>query len=157
MLVQHVHVAFPVMAEMIDDMERTGEMPPLCEGSFNGYLHTPAELREEIRESTLAVESLVGVEGIAFALSDLDDRMNDPEERALLLGGLRAVESVPDLLGLGPHLLASTRKSSGMEAHARPPSSFAHGRRAVRFRCCEAGDYHHRRFRVDQHSRRGLR
>jgi hypothetical protein len=48
--------------------------------------------------------------GVVFALSDLHERMDDPRERALLLDVLRAVEPVPDLVGLGPHLLATGRK-----------------------------------------------
>ena len=66
-------------------MERTGWMPPLHEGSFTRYAHTPDELAEEVRESGFMVESLVAIEGIAFALSDLDERMDDPRERDLLL------------------------------------------------------------------------
>jgi SAM-dependent methyltransferase len=110
MLVQRVHVQYPVMSEMIDHMEQSGVMPPLHDASFNGYAHTPDELREEVLASNLVLESLVGVECVAFALSDVDDRMNDPQERALLLDVLRAVESVPELLGVGPHLLATARK-----------------------------------------------
>ena len=109
MLVQHVHLAFPVMAELIVEMERTGVMPPLHDTSFNGYTHTPDELRDEVCASGLVVESLVSVEGVAFALGDLDDRWDNPRERALLLDALRAVETVPSLLGVGPHLLASAR------------------------------------------------
>ena len=44
------------------------------------------------------------------ALADLDARMDDPAERALLLDVLRAVESVPSLLGVRPHLLATAEK-----------------------------------------------
>ena len=110
MLVDRVHHTYPVIAEMIDEMERTGRMPPVHERSFTGYAHTPEELRDEVRRSGLLLESLVAIEGVVFALSDLDERMDDPRERALLLDVLRAVESVPDLVGLGPHLLATGRK-----------------------------------------------
>ena len=82
MLVQRVHVQYPVMTEMIDHMEQNGVMPPLHDASFNGYAHTPDELREEVLASNLVLESLVGVECVAFALSDVDERMNDPQERA---------------------------------------------------------------------------
>jgi SAM-dependent methyltransferase len=109
MLVDRVQNKYPVLTEVIDEMERTGTMPPLYESSFTGYAHTPDGLRDEIRQSKLTLESLVALEGIAFALSDLDDRMDDPTERTLLLGVLRAVEDVPDLVGLGPHLLATAR------------------------------------------------
>jgi SAM-dependent methyltransferase len=110
MLVQRIHLVYPMMAEVIDDVERTGYMPPVHESSFNGYAHTPDELREEISAANFALESLVSVENIAFVLADVDDRMDDPHERALLLDTLRAVESVPDLLGVGPHFIATARK-----------------------------------------------
>jgi len=110
MLVDRVHDRYPVISESIDEMERTGRMPPAHDSGFTGYAHTPEELRHEVRRSGLLLESLVAIEGIAFALSDLDERMDDPRERALLLDVLGVVESVPDLLGLGPHLLATARK-----------------------------------------------
>jgi SAM-dependent methyltransferase len=110
MLVQHVHVTHPVMTDLIDEMERTGRMAPLFDGSFVGCTHTPQQLRDEVLASGLALESLVSVEGIAFALGDIDARMRDERERNLVLDVLRAVESVPELLGLGPHLLATARK-----------------------------------------------
>jgi hypothetical protein len=34
-------------------------------------------------------------------------RMDDPAERAVILDAARAVERVPELLGIGPHLLAT--------------------------------------------------
>lgn len=110
MLVGRVHLAHPAVIGLIDEVERSGRMPPVHEGSFNGDAHVPAELREEIDASGLALESLVAVEGIAFALADLDERMDDPAERELLMDVLRSVEGVPDLTGLGPHLLAVARK-----------------------------------------------
>lgn len=60
---------------MVDEAERSGRMLPFHENSFNGYAHTPTELRDEI------------------------------------LDALRTIESVPDLLGLGPHLLATARRT----------------------------------------------
>ncbi len=109
-LVDRVHRRYPVITELVDEIERTGRMPPLYESSFTGYTHTPDELSREVSASGLELQSLVAIEGIAFALSDLDARMDDPEERALLLDVLRVVESIPDLVGLGPHLLATAVK-----------------------------------------------
>lgn len=43
------------------------------------------------------VADLVSVEGPAFLLGDLAERMDDPVDRAV----------VPELLGIGPHLLAT--------------------------------------------------
>ncbi len=49
---------------------------------------------------------------MAAALSDVDARMDDPDERRFLLDMLCAVEDVPELLGTGPHLLAVATKPS---------------------------------------------
>jgi len=110
MLVQRFHLKYPVMADMVDDAERTGRMRPVHEAGFNGYAHTPEDFRDEMMASGLVLESLVSLESVAFALCDLDARLDDPSERALLLDVLRAVESVPSLLGVGPHMLATARK-----------------------------------------------
>jgi SAM-dependent methyltransferase len=110
MLVDRVHIRYPILSEVIDGMEQTGVMPPLHEAAFNGYAHTPDELRDEVVAAKLGLESLVGLESVAFALPDLDERLDDPQERALVLDVLRAVESVPEVLGVGPHLLATARK-----------------------------------------------
>jgi hypothetical protein len=53
------------------------------------------------------VEDLVSVEGPAFLLGDLAERLDDPVARAVVLEVARAVERVPELLGIGPHLLAT--------------------------------------------------
>jgi SAM-dependent methyltransferase len=110
MLVQRIYVQYPVLHEWIDTMEHTGTMPPFHESSFNGYAHTPDELRTEVLDSNLMLESLVALEGITFALADIDERLDDPAERAVVLDSLRALESVPELVGIGTHLLATARK-----------------------------------------------
>jgi hypothetical protein len=55
------------------------------------------------------VIDLVGVESILFALSDLEERLADPDEREVLLASARALQRVPELLGIGPHLLVVAR------------------------------------------------
>jgi hypothetical protein len=47
------------------------------------------------------------VEGMGFVLHDLDQRLADPLDRAVVLDAARATERVPELLGIGPHLLAT--------------------------------------------------
>jgi hypothetical protein len=76
-------------------------------GSFSGYCHRPQQLRAELRGAGLEVVDLVSVEGMAFALADLAERMDDPLDRAVVLDAARAIERVPELLGIGPHLLAT--------------------------------------------------
>lgn len=109
-LVDRVHEAYPSILGLIDEMERTGWMAPIVEGGFNGFAHRPDELRDEVIAADLQLRSLVTLEGGATALPDIDDRLDDPDQTALLLATLAAVEAVPELLGLGPHLLASAAR-----------------------------------------------
>jgi SAM-dependent methyltransferase len=109
-LVQRFHQKYPGLIDIAAEGERTGWFPPVHPAGFNCAAHTPAQLRGELEDASLDVEALVTVEGVAFAFADLDDRLDDTGERTLLLDMLRAVEDVPDLLGVGPHLLATARR-----------------------------------------------
>lgn len=109
-LVDSVHETHPVILELIDEMERTGWMAPIAEGGFNGFAHRPDQLREEVVAAGLQLRSLVTLEGAATALPDIDERLDHPARRAVLLDTLAAVEAIPELLGLGPHLLATAAK-----------------------------------------------
>jgi SAM-dependent methyltransferase len=100
----------PSIREVVDIVERTGRLVPLFEGSFSGYCHRPEELRDEVLAAGLELVDLVGVEGIAFALADLEERLASPAARAVVLEATRAVERIPELLGLSPHLLATARR-----------------------------------------------
>jgi len=101
----------PQLLDMVDEMEWSGRLEPVHAASFTGYAHVPDELRDEIARCGLALESLVAVEGPGFLLGDLAERLDDPDDRRLLLDTLRAVEAVPELLGVGPHLLATARRT----------------------------------------------
>ena len=74
------------------------------------FFHHPDELEAEVREARFDLVELLGVEGPAWLLPDLEQRWADPEERERLLEAARAVEREPTLLGLPPHLLAVGRK-----------------------------------------------
>ena len=102
---------YPAIDEVVAVAESSGRLQPLYEGSFSGYCHRPDELRGEIRAAGLEFVDLVGVEGIAFALADLEERLADPAARAVVLDAARALERIPELLGLSPHLLATARRS----------------------------------------------
>jgi SAM-dependent methyltransferase len=101
---------FPQVNDLVTGVERSGRMPPLFEGDFSGYCHRPSQLRSEVRAAGLDVVDLVNVEGIAFALPDLAERLASGEGRAVVLDAARAVERVPELLGLGGHLLITARR-----------------------------------------------
>ncbi|HEY4909534.1 MAG TPA: methyltransferase domain-containing protein [Methylomirabilota bacterium] len=74
------------------------------------FFHRPDELRSEVIQAGFDLVELVGVEGPAWLLPDLERRWTDPEERERLLQAARAVEREPTLLGLHPHLLAVARR-----------------------------------------------
>jgi SAM-dependent methyltransferase len=97
----------PDLEEQLEPLERTGRITPLYPGSFVGYTHRPDELRAEIRAAGLHLTSLVSVEGPAFLLGDLPERLADPDDRRVVLDTIRALEQVPELLGAGTHLLAT--------------------------------------------------
>jgi hypothetical protein len=40
-------------------------------------------------------------------MADITERMNDPVDRAVVLDAARALERIPEMLGIGPHLLAT--------------------------------------------------
>ena len=109
LLVHRLDKVYPMFPEWADAVERDAVMEPVFDGSFCGYTHTPDELRDEVVAAGLLMESLVSVEGIAFALGDLEERLAEPADRELLFRTLATLESVPELLGVGPHMLATAR------------------------------------------------
>ncbi len=97
----------PQTLDLIASVERTGVLPALARGGYAAYTHVPQQLESELEAAGLAVHDLVSVEGAAFLLGDLTERMADSQARQAILDGARAHERVPELLGLGPHLIAT--------------------------------------------------
>jgi len=104
-IAQKLYERMPEALAELPDLERTGWMKPLFPGSFTGYSHRPRQLRGEARDASLRALSLLGVEGVAFLLGDLAERVADPWAFQILLDSARAVEAVPELLGVSLHLL----------------------------------------------------
>jgi ubiquinone/menaquinone biosynthesis C-methylase UbiE len=73
------------------------------------YFHRPDELRAELEHADLEVVELVGVEGLAGWLPQLDRRWRNAADRELIVWAARVVEAEPSLLGLSGHLLAVAR------------------------------------------------
>ncbi len=96
----------PKLLERLPDAERTGEMTPVHPGAFTGFAHRPRQFAGEIRAAGLHLVDLVNVEGPATLLNDLDHRLADPVDAEILFDSIRAVERVPELMGVGTHLLA---------------------------------------------------
>jgi hypothetical protein len=108
-LTQRLYREHPQIRELVVVAETDGLLPPLFPGSFTGNTHRPDDLREEVAAAGLVLEDLVGVEGMSFAVADLGERLTDPVDREVVLEAARAVQRVPELLGLSQHLLAVAR------------------------------------------------
>jgi SAM-dependent methyltransferase len=111
MLQEGIYLKYSAVLDVIDEVDRTGMLPPLHEGGFIAFCHRPGELRDEMGEAGVEVTDLVSVEGPASILGDLDARMTDPVDWAVALEVARAIERVPELLGFGPHLLVTGIRS----------------------------------------------
>ena len=100
----------PEMLEAVGPLERTGVIPPLAPGWFTAYTHRPGQLRDEFGLAGLVATDVVSVECGVFLLPDLKERMADPAARKVIMDSARALERVPELIGLGSHLLATGQR-----------------------------------------------
>ena len=70
------------------------------------YFHLPEELGGEVAEAGLRLGALLAVEGPAWMLPDIGQRLADPTRRERVLAAIRRLETEPSLLGASSHLLA---------------------------------------------------
>jgi hypothetical protein len=61
----------------------------------------------------LQLDDFVGVEGLPLAGTDMQSRVGDPTAWDVLLDAARAIERVPELLGLSPHLIVTATRPDG--------------------------------------------
>ena len=113
---KRIYVAAPETLSLVADVERSGRIPALGPGGFVGYAHRPSQLRSEVRAASLELISLVSIEGAAALLGDLEARVESPDDWRVILESARATEAVPELLGVGPHLLATCRRSDPQDS-----------------------------------------
>jgi hypothetical protein len=106
------YLRYPAVLGLLNEADRTGLLSPLHEGAFTAFTHRPEELRDEVTEAGLEVADLVSVQGPANLLADLDARLADPVDSSVVLETARALERVPELLGFGPHLIATGIRST---------------------------------------------
>ena len=95
----------PGFGTLLDTLVATGRMEPLAEGAFAGFVHRPDELRAEAAEAGLRELALLSIEGPAAYLVDVEERWESPAARDLVLDVARRLEAVPELAGMGPHLM----------------------------------------------------
>ncbi|WP_308301391.1 class I SAM-dependent methyltransferase [Frankia sp. Mgl5] len=77
------------------------------DGAFWAYFHNPEELRGELDLAGYQDTRLVAVEGFAWLLGDLEQRMADPAD---LLRVIRLTETEPSMLGTSAHVIGVARK-----------------------------------------------
>jgi SAM-dependent methyltransferase len=73
------------------------------------YLHRPDDLRDEVAEAGFETEGPIAVEGPGQFLADVDDWLDDPARREVLLRAIRRVESDPSFAGATGHMLVFGR------------------------------------------------
>jgi SAM-dependent methyltransferase len=101
----------PDFPSLLPEVERTGNLPPVVPSGFVGYTHRPGDLVDEISQAGLQLDDLVGVEGLPLAGTDMESRVGDQTAWDVLLDAARAIERVPELLGLSPHLIATATRA----------------------------------------------
>jgi SAM-dependent methyltransferase len=72
----------------------------------SAFFHRPGELANEVSAAGFSAVRVYAVEGVGWAPTDLQDRLDDLERRRLLLDLLRSLETEQELMGASPHLLA---------------------------------------------------
>jgi ubiquinone/menaquinone biosynthesis C-methylase UbiE len=103
----------PMFQEIVERDLREGQHrnpTGRAEWFTTAYFHLPEELRNEATEAGLSVEALVGVEGPAWILPDLDSWLEDPQRRSTLLETIGRVETEASLLGATAHILVVGRR-----------------------------------------------
>lgn len=100
-------------AEIWDDFDRnlcvglSQDPARPATGGFWAYFHRPEELRAELDLAGYRDIRLVAVEGFAWLLGDLEQRMADPAD---LLRAVRLTETEPSMLGTSAHVIGVARK-----------------------------------------------
>ncbi|MFB4294381.1 class I SAM-dependent methyltransferase [Nonomuraea sp. ATR24] len=77
---------------------------------FTAYFHDPDDVPGEFADAGFPEVGRYGLEGAFWLYGDLDDWLDDPGRRALLLDAQRVMESEPSLLGVSGHLLTLARR-----------------------------------------------
>lgn len=97
----------PDAIAIVDTVVATGRLDPMVPTAFSAHAHRPAELQAEVAEAGLLETTLVSIEGAGAYLSnaDLEERWASAAARDLLLDVARRLEAVPELVGMGSHLM----------------------------------------------------
>ena len=75
------------------------------------YFHHPDEVLPELRDGGFDTGELYAIEGVGTVAPNLDEWLDDPRLREILLRTIRTLETEPSLLGCSSHLLGVGHKS----------------------------------------------
>lgn len=82
-----------------------------AQGLFTvAYFAQPAEVPGEFTDAGLVPEGQYGLEGLAWLMAGVEDWLDDPVRREVVLAACRRIESEPTLLGASGHLLTVGRR-----------------------------------------------
>jgi SAM-dependent methyltransferase len=73
------------------------------------YFYHPDEVATDFELAHITLEQLIAVEGPAWLFPDLQERLDDPRRRDLVLQAVRTVETEPRMVGVSAHLMAVGR------------------------------------------------
>jgi SAM-dependent methyltransferase len=117
--------AFEALVErdVADGQHRNPERVP--HWFTTAYFHRPTELACEVASAGFDVRALLAVEGPVGAHGErgvLDDWLDNPARREILMRAIRRIEAEPSLLGASPHVMAlATRPAPGARASPAAP------------------------------------
>jgi SAM-dependent methyltransferase len=106
-LQERLYERFPQFLSLLSESEATGDLPAVSPGGFLGFTHRPRDLAAEVTEAGLRLDDLVGVEGLPLSSGDMERRVGDATAWGVVLDSARAIERVPELIGLSPHMVAT--------------------------------------------------
>ncbi|WP_207755861.1 methyltransferase domain-containing protein [Nonomuraea cypriaca] len=105
------------LGHYVDERQRQAAHKAMTNGimlspmrGFTAYLHEPDEVPGEFADAGLPEARRYGLEGAFHLYGDVNDWLDDPERRALMLDAQRSMECVPSLLGVSGHMLTIARR-----------------------------------------------
>lgn len=107
----------PDEMERIETIVRTGVLSARQGGVFTtAFMHLPRQLDQEVTRVGFADVDVVSIEGPGYLVSNFDERWADDVRRAALIGAARLVESDPEIVALGGHLMAVGHRTNDQES-----------------------------------------
>lgn len=102
-----------VRSELVDGQHRPPQNWP---GLFTtAHYHHPDELLQEVVEAGFVHEAILAVEGAGWMVPEIEERCQDPDQRATLLKAVSWTESEPSILGISPHIMVVARKQRDLQ------------------------------------------